>query len=90
VIFLFPYFYFKNPASVPDFEGSKENFFLRSKICKTGPKTLHAGFVKPKTNLIFYKYSTKKTMNRNIKWSPGARGASESDQSGGGAEEISQ
>jgi hypothetical protein len=34
------------------------------------------------------------TLSRNskvkIKWSPGARGASESDQSGGGAEEISQ
>ncbi len=29
-------------------------------------------------------------ININIKWSPGSHGASESDQSGRGAEEISQ
>jgi hypothetical protein len=52
-----------------------------------------SGFTKPKKMLILFKNSTKNTkntMNINIKWSPGSRGASESDQSGGGAEEISQ
>jgi hypothetical protein len=38
--------------------------------------------------MFFPKFSIKS--NINLKWSPGSRGASESDQSGGGTEEISQ